>query len=76
MDLSDVIWIDPQRMGDKPCFKGTRVPVESLIDWLAANYSLDEWLDNFPSVSREQAQAYLRLASEALIDPARTMAVA
>jgi len=48
-------------------FTGTRVPVKNLIDYLEAGDSLEEFLDDFPSVSREQAVAALELAKEALV---------
>lgn len=54
-------------MGGTPVFTGTRVPVDSLITHLKAGDSLDDFLDGFPSVSREQAEAFLELAlAEAL----------
>jgi len=48
-------------------FTGTRVPIKNLIDYLEAGDSLEEFLDDFPSVSREQAVAALELAKEALV---------
>ena len=56
-----VVCIDPEIMGGTPVFSGTRVPVESLFDWLETE-TLDEFLENFPSVSREQAVEVLHLA--------------
>ncbi len=56
-----VIHCDPEILGGKPVFVGTRVPVKSLYDYLEGGDSLDEFLDNFPSVSREQAIAALEL---------------
>jgi len=55
-----VIVSDPDILGGTPCFRGTRVPVDSLMDYLEAGDSLDEFLDNFPSVSREAAIAALK----------------
>ena len=52
--------------GGAPCFRGTRVPVDSLIDYLEAGDTLDEFLDNFPSVSREAAVAALEEAKALL----------
>lgn len=66
-----VIHSDPQVLGGTPVFRGTRVPARNLIDYLEGGYSLDEFLDAFPSVSREQVIAALELAHEALIDRAR-----
>ena len=57
MDVRELILIDPEVLGGTPVFKGTRVPVESLFDHLEAGISLDEFLEDFPSVTREQAIA-------------------
>lgn len=69
MERASVIVSDPEILGGTPCFRGTRVPVESLIDYLEAGDSLDEFLDNFPSVSREAAIAALEEAKAILISP-------
>lgn len=61
---SPVVHSDPDILGGTPVFVGTRVPVKSLYDYLEAGDSLDEFLDSFPSVSREQAVAVLELARE------------
>ena len=61
-----VIVSDPEVLGGTPCFRGTRVPVDSLIDYLEGGDSLDEFLDNFPSVSREAAIAALEEAKALL----------
>jgi uncharacterized protein (DUF433 family) len=53
---------DPEILGGTPVFVGTRVPVKSLYDYLEAGDSLDEFLESFPSVTREQAVAALELA--------------
>jgi len=57
-----VVHSDPEILGGTPVFVGTRVPVKSLFDYLEAGDSLDEFLDSFPSVTREQAVAALELA--------------
>ena len=57
-----VVHSDPEILGGTPVFVGTRVPVKSLYDYLEAGDSLDEFLDSFPSVSREQAIAALEMA--------------
>lgn len=67
MRREEVIHSDPEILGGTPVFKGTRVPVRNLIDYLEAGDSLDVFLDAFPSVKREQAIAALELAREALI---------
>jgi uncharacterized protein (DUF433 family) len=56
------IWVDPERLSGAPCFAGTRVPVESLFTNLESGLSLDEYLDCFPDVTREQAVAVLEYA--------------
>jgi uncharacterized protein (DUF433 family) len=61
-----VIVSDPEILGGTPCFRGTRVPVDSLIDYLEAGDSLDEFLDNFPSVSRNAAIGALEEAKALL----------
>ena len=72
LDVSSVVRSDPEILGGTPVFAGTRVPLQNLIDYLAAGDSLDEFLEQFPTVSREQAQAALELAREALEASART----
>lgn len=62
-----VIWINPGRMSGEPCFFGTRVPVRTLFDYLEGGDTLDEFLEGFPGVTREQAVAALELAREGLL---------
>jgi uncharacterized protein (DUF433 family) len=61
-----VVHCDKEILGGTPVFVGTRVPLRNLIDYLEKGYSLDEFLDDFPSVSREQAVAVLEAAHDAL----------
>jgi uncharacterized protein (DUF433 family) len=61
-----ILHSDPSILGGTPVFVGTRVPLRNLIDYLERGHSLDEFLDDFPSVSREQAIAALEAAHEAL----------
>ena len=70
-DLTRVIHSDPNILSGTPVFVGTRVPAQSLIDYLAAGDSLNKFLDAFPSVKREQAVAALEWAREALVTGAR-----
>jgi uncharacterized protein (DUF433 family) len=58
------ITIDPEIVSGTPVFRGTRVPVQTLFDYLADGYSLDEILENFPSVKREDAIQVLEAAPE------------
>ena len=66
-----VVHSDPEILGGVPVFVGTRVPFRNLIDYLARNHSLDEFLDAFPTVSREQVLSALDAANEAVNARAR-----
>ena len=61
-----VVTRSPEILGGTPVFAGTRVPVKTLIDYLEAGDSLEVFLQDFPTVSREQAVAALQIAKEAL----------
>ena len=65
-----LITTSPARLGGTPVFSETRVPVQTLVDYLEAGDSLDDFLADFPSVSREHAIAVLELAKSALLDKA------
>jgi len=67
-----VIHSDPEILGGTPVFVGTRVPFRNLIDYLERGHSLDDFLDEFPSVSREQAVAALETAHEVVSAGARS----
>ncbi len=66
MEKTQVVVSDPRILGGTPCFRGTRVPVDSLIDYLEAGDTLNEFLENFPSVTREAAIAALEEAKAIL----------
>lgn len=72
MERRQVYHSDPEILSGTPVFTGTRVPIQNLVDYLAAGDGLDEFLADFPTVSREQVQAFLTHAKEALLasDPA------
>ncbi len=63
---SPLIQADPEILDGLPVFAGTRVPVQTLIDYLEAGDRLDDFLEDFPTVTRDQAVAALELAHEAL----------
>lgn len=65
-----LITTDPGRLGGTPVFAGTRVPVNTLIEYLEAGHPLDQFLDDYPSVTREHAIAVLELAKRMLMTPA------
>jgi uncharacterized protein (DUF433 family) len=67
-----VVHSDPDILGGTPVFFGTRVPVQTLLDYLTAGDSLDQFLDHFPTVSREQAVAALKQATHLLVAHADT----
>jgi uncharacterized protein (DUF433 family) len=66
MRIQDIVNIDQEILSGQPVFMGTRVPVDSLFDHLEAGISLDEFLDDFPSVTKEQAVGLLEIASKFL----------
>jgi len=68
----DVVHSDPEILGGTPVFVGTRVPVQSLFDYLEGGETLDEFLHQFPSVKREQAVAALDFARRTLLASARS----
>jgi uncharacterized protein (DUF433 family) len=69
---TDVVVRDPEIMSGTPVFVDTRVPIKNLFDYLEAGDSLDEFLDDFPSVSRNQVVAVLELCSQLLVSQATT----
>jgi len=61
--MMNPITINPEIMHGTPCFSGTRVPVKTLFDYVARNHPLEDFLLDFPSVSREQVLALITLAN-------------
>jgi len=70
MSASDLITSDPDILGGTPVFKGTRVPVRTLFEYLENDYSLEEFLECFPSVTRQIACELLECSERALLSPA------
>lgn len=70
MMTPNLIESDPEKLGGTPVFAGTRVPVKTLMDYLENGHSLVEFLDDFPTVTREQAVLVLEAASKFLVQPA------
>jgi uncharacterized protein (DUF433 family) len=70
MNSHDLITIDREILGGTPVFKGTRVPVKTLFEYLENNYSLEQFLECFPSVTREMACNVLARSESALLAPA------
>ncbi len=71
LSINDLVVADPDILGGEPVFKGTRVPVASLFEHLESDCPLDEFLECFPSVSREVAVAVLIGAQELTLEKAR-----
>lgn len=67
MDPNQIVHSDPEIVSGTPVFVGTRVPAQALVDYLEGGETLDEFLDDFPSVSREQAVAFIGEAARALL---------
>jgi uncharacterized protein (DUF433 family) len=65
--LLEIVGVDPDRMGGVVCFKGTRVAIQTLIDHIEGNSTLEEFLAGFPSVTREQAIQFIELAKDNLL---------
>lgn len=67
MNIKDVVEVDPEKMSGVPVFTGTRVPIGHLFEFIEKGETLDEFLDQFPSVVREQALGALELSKESLL---------
>jgi uncharacterized protein (DUF433 family) len=68
MKIEELIDRDPEKMSGTPVFSGTRVPIKHLFDYLEGGESLEEFLDQFPTVSREQAVGVLSASKESLLN--------
>ncbi len=66
--IGGVIWIHPNRVSGAPCFINTRVPVQNLFDYLEAGHTLDDFLEGFPPITKEQAIRVLELARTAFFN--------
>ena len=69
MKSNDLITVDSDILGGTPVFKGARVPVRTLFEYLENNYTLDEFLECFPSVTREAVRRVLESSEMALLTP-------
>src|SRR5262249_2880328 len=65
--MVDLISVDPDVLGGTPVFKGTRVPVRTLFEYLEDNYTLDQFLESFPAVTKKMAVAILDASENAVI---------
>lgn len=71
--LARYISVNPGRMHGEPCFKGTRVPIKNLFDYLSAGDPLEKFLDGFPDVSRDHAVAVIELSALGLLQGLRAL---
>jgi uncharacterized protein (DUF433 family) len=67
-NTTSIISVSPDVMSGTPVFAGTRVPVQTLLDYLKAGESIDDFLDGFPTVDREQVIAFLEEAGKQLVN--------
>ncbi|MGO9261750.1 MAG: DUF433 domain-containing protein [Bryobacteraceae bacterium] len=74
--LDEAIWVSPQRRSGAPCFRGTRLPVQSLIDFLEGGETIDEFIRLYAPISREQVLAVLDFANSQLLECASSLTTA
>jgi uncharacterized protein (DUF433 family) len=65
-DWNAAVWSDRERLGGEVCFRGTRVPVRVLFEYLGSGHTMEQFLDDFEGVTQEQIGAVLRLAGESV----------
>jgi uncharacterized protein (DUF433 family) len=68
MTLQNMIEVNPAKMSGTPVFRGTRVPIQNLFDCLEGGETIDQFLDQFPTVTREQVNGVLELSKERLLE--------
>lgn len=74
MNIQEVVEVDPEKMSGVPVFTGTRVPINHFFDYLGAGDSVDVFLEDFPTVTREQALGVLELMRQRLLTEYETAA--
>jgi uncharacterized protein (DUF433 family) len=68
MKATDLVEVNPKKMSGTPVFRGTRVPIQNLFDCLEDGETLEQFLEQFPTVTREQVSGVLELSKERLLD--------
>jgi uncharacterized protein (DUF433 family) len=68
MKSTDFVEVNPKKMSGTPVFRGTRVPIQNLFDCLEDGETLEQFLEQFPTVTREQVSGVLELSKERLLD--------
>ncbi len=71
--LEQAVWVNAQRMSGTPCFRGTRVPIQSLIDLLEGGETIDQFLKLYPSLTREQVLSVLDFANSQPLECASSL---
>jgi uncharacterized protein (DUF433 family) len=71
--LDEAVWVNPQRMSGTPCFRGTRVPVQSLIDLLEGGETIDAFVKLYPKITREQVLVVPDFANSQLLECASSL---
>ena len=71
--LDEAIWVSPQRMSGTPCFRNTRVPVQSLIDFLEGGETIDDFLGLYPAITRQQVLTVLDFANSQILECASSL---
>ncbi len=74
LNIPGLIWTDPERMSGAPCFYGTRVPIKHLFDYIEGDSTINDFLDGFEGITREQVQGVLELARTGLLEEKRDVA--
>jgi uncharacterized protein (DUF433 family) len=71
--FEQAVWVNPQRVSGTPCFRGTRVPVQSLIDFLEDGETIDAFLSLYPSIDREHVMIVLDFANRQILECASSL---
>ena len=66
--MEEAIEIDPEKLGGTPCFKGTRVPIKNLFDYLEEGETVEEFINDFPPISHQQVERILEQAKHFLLN--------
>jgi uncharacterized protein (DUF433 family) len=66
--LEEAVWVNPRRVNGVPCFRGTRVPIQSVIDLLEGGETIDDFLRLYPQVARQQVLAVLDFANNQVLE--------
>jgi uncharacterized protein (DUF433 family) len=71
--LDQAVWVSPERLSGTPCFRGTRVPVQSLIDFIEGGETIDQFLALYPHIKREHVFAVLDIANSQVLECASSL---